>query len=556
MRSPTLALSWLTWGRHRYGLAGLALFLFGLCVLHRAQTRDFLLSQSGIAVQAISISLAFIYIVYAFSYAELGARIHASGFPAWLYTLPVRTFWLVIWPMVSGGLAIAATWVVVARWIFPADFEVPIVWPALGLAVTMAWIQAIDWSPLGGITKGIVAAVVLGGMWVSLLNGQSHDVALYVVPALWPLAVVAAVAGVSRARRGGLMGMPGLTVLSSLAAGVIPRRRSAFRGPAAGLLWWECRRNGLLLPGVVGCILLLLSFFVPSWEKRTAIDLIIQIPRFLPLLGLLAGIVLGKSDVWSRPLRLTSFAATRPVTSGDVVIAKFKMLALSLLATWLLIAATGVVWMFMAGLKDEVKNTWNDAVISHNQQELRNEPLPERPEDFDYARLTTRTASFYLSQAVAIAGLFTYTWLLMAGNLVASLSGRAWVFLGAIFFYLGAVPNFLAFNSSAQHELPELYQFVYRWLLELGVGLVVIKLALAAWATRTACRRGSLSPAGAIGIFITWCLATAVMIAFARITFLRGQETKLRDVAVGTILACPLVRLLGAPLVLDWNRRR
>src|SRR5262245_5582963 len=141
MHSPTRALNWQIWGRHRWGLAGTLLLVAGLCAVPQAYPTTTLTSNVGntgfpVAL-ALLMPLGFVipYLAYVFSLIELGNRAGSSGFPRWMLTLPLRTPWLVLWPMSSAAVTVAATWLVVAWFALkPVGLEVPLVWPALGLA--------------------------------------------------------------------------------------------------------------------------------------------------------------------------------------------------------------------------------------------------------------------------------------------------------------------------------------------------------------------------------------------------------------------------------------
>jgi hypothetical protein len=559
MHSPTLAILGLTWGRHRWGLAALVVGLAGLCLLHRNVPTQTVISETTMAGLAISVTVAFFYIIYAFSYAELGARVRTSGFPPWLFTLPVPTYRLVFWPMLSGAVAIAGTWLAVAHFILrPAGLDVQVVWPALALAVSLAWVQAMDWSPLGGVTKALVAGAVLTAIWFPLLNERYHDAALIGVPCLLPLAFLVAVAGVGHARRGGRVDIPLAELLGRVVAR-LPRRRRPFGSPGRALLWWDFRRNGVLLPVLVGCGLVILTLFVHRWEKTTVLQVIVLDLIYLPFLGVLVGCVLGKPDLWSRPLRLPSFLGVRPVRTGDLVIAKLKSGALSVLATWLLIAACGVLWLALTDSFSEVGRIWQHWLEYLAQQDFQATMKAGDTVDPDAYMAAMEhpvaTARAYALLALYAGALFGFTWLLLVGNLVASLAGRLWVLAGAFFFYLAGLPNLMVFQSGLHSSYPKEYDVVMDALPWIATVLVAIKLSLAGWALHRGYRRGLLTAASAVGIVLVWCLIVALIVPTAYY-FITSQRAAWRHVALACVLLCPLVRIAGAPLVLEWNRRR
>src|SRR5262249_16724934 len=115
MRSAALALTWQTWGRHRWGLLAVALVLGAVIALQRSLPSDFVASETGVALFSISLGFGFVYLAYAFSLTEVGPRTRASSFPAWMFTLPARTPVLVAPAMLSGTLTVALTWVAAAE---------------------------------------------------------------------------------------------------------------------------------------------------------------------------------------------------------------------------------------------------------------------------------------------------------------------------------------------------------------------------------------------------------------------------------------------------------
>ncbi len=559
MRSPTLALLWLTWGRHRWGLAALFVGIAGLCSWYGSQPAATLIDPTTMAVLSITLTLAFIYIIYVFSYADLGARVRTSGFPVWMFTLPVPTRRLVFWPMLFGPLSIALAWMAVAHFVLqPAKMEVPLVWPALALAVSLAWVQALDWSPLGGVTKALAAGGVLAGVWLTFGNESLGVSPVLLAAGLLPLAFVVGVAGVGHARRGGQVAVLAWTAPLTRAVARLPRRRRPFSSPNGALLWWEMRRNGIVLPVLIGCWLAFLTCFAPSWERGTSFQLIIGHLGYLPFLGILVGCALGKSDVWSRPLRLSAFMGTRPVRTGDLVVAKLRMAALSLLATWLVILACGVLWMTLTGGFYEVEQFWHNWLTSLAWRDLR--PAMQAgtldPDTYREAMQNLKaTPQAYGLLALCGLALFGFTWLLLVGNLFASLSGRLWVLGAVVFFYLGAVPNFLVFQGSLQQSYPEQYRAVVDALPTLLTVAVAIKFAAAGSALYWGYRRGLLTVGAAVEIVLCWCVVLATVLPVAHLV-VTEERIAWRYVVLACVLACPLVRIAGAPLILEWNRRR
>src|SRR5690348_2992982 len=108
MRSAALPLSWELWRRVRpWSLPGLA-YLVVLIGLSRAVTTGYLELVYGAKVLSVAVlPLAHSYVLLLMlvvnpgggTWAGTDLTARASGFPAWKFSLPVRTAALVFWPM-------------------------------------------------------------------------------------------------------------------------------------------------------------------------------------------------------------------------------------------------------------------------------------------------------------------------------------------------------------------------------------------------------------------------------------------------------------------------
>src|SRR5678810_1011004 len=100
MRSPVQAIAWEICARNRWALL-LAFGLIPFCALawwiippgHELMN----------AMQVFSAIATFTSLVWVFSYTANDPRGSFSGFPAWMYTLPMSTRALVICPMLLGA---------------------------------------------------------------------------------------------------------------------------------------------------------------------------------------------------------------------------------------------------------------------------------------------------------------------------------------------------------------------------------------------------------------------------------------------------------------------
>lgn len=533
MHSPALALNWQIWSRHRWGLAGALLIVIGICAMPQAYPTDKLTSDVGNTgvpfMMAILMPFGFVilYLAYVFSHAELGKRAGSSGFPLWMLTLPVRTPWLVLWPMLSAAVTVALTWLAVGWFALnQVGLDVPLVWPALGLACTLVWIQAIDWSPLGFLSKALVACIVLAGLWIGLMRDDTHDATFAALPAILLLGFVAGSAGVSRLRRGGRSS--GFTrVLAPALRWRIGRERR-FATAQQAQFWLEWRRNGSLLPLLAACWVVLVALFMVLSDSGNVTSTMTSTAFLSLILAPVVGLILGKPDVWSRQVRLPTFAAGRPLTCGDLVLAKLRMTALSLLAAWLILALGFAILL-----------AWG----THYADLWR--ALERMPAEF-------HSAKQYAMIAASLMGLFGFTVFLMAGTFVVSLTGRFWMLLAVLFFYLGGLPNLLAMDA---------FKLFKDYLVEVATAALVLKLLLAGWAFRYCYRRGLISGAGIVWLVGLWlvtvgCAFLAFYLAFPTNADDRAYRDYVRDHALGVGLLCPLFRIALAPMALAWNRHR
>jgi hypothetical protein len=540
MHSRALVLNWQIWGRHRWGLVGALLIVAGICALPQAFPTDKLTSDVALTgipfviagfpfmiLILMPFGLVMLYLAYVFSLAERGNRPVLSSFPLWMLTLPVPTLWLVLWPMLSAAVTVALTWLAVGWFALnKVGLEVPLVWPALGMACTLIWIQAVDWSPLGFVSKVLVACAVLGALWTGLMRSETHAVTFAALPAILLLGFVAGSIGVSRLRRGERSSGFALALALRWSKG----RARRFTTPQQAQFWLEWRRNGSLLPMLAACWVLLVALVMvsPSVDNGTA--MMNATPIFALILAPVAGLILGKPDVWSRQVRLPAFAAGRPLSCGDMFLAKLRMTALSVLAAWLVLALGLAVWL-----------AWGTHFADIWQRWARMPP-------------EQRSAKFYATDAATLIGLFGFNVLLTASTFVVSLTGRFWLVLATLFLYVGGIPTLIAMDA---------LKIFKDYLVEVATVALLLKLLLAGWAFRYCYGHGLISGIGVAGLVAIWLVTVGSAFLAFYLTFLAGRDfdgmeywSGLQVFTLGPGLLCPLFRIALAPMALAWNRHR
>ena len=555
MRTPAAALAWQLWGRHRWGL-GLALacwlLLALLVAVLPASAHEPLAALAG----AVLLPPTLFYVVVVFAYGEDGRPIEGapSSFPPRQFTLPVPTAALVAWPLLSGTAAAALAWLLCAGFVLrPCGADVPLVWPALLLAATLAWLQAILWSPFPlPLIRLPVAVVVPIGLVVFGTVGSTHGlrepVLAAVFAALLPPAYLAAWAGVSRARHGDTPEWA-LRPATGRAAARAPAR-PPFASPAQAQLWCEWRLHGLGLPllllglylPLTGLALLLtrigdaavdggVSPFLVPFSRETRVTVLVFHPLLdmPPLFAAVLGVGLGSTGP---RFRTSAFLLTRPLTSAALVTAKLRLAARTTLAAAGVTLLTALGWLLLTGIGPDVAGWWR-------QVEEMPYPVPA-----------------WVLALLALAGLLGLTWLQLAKGLVFGLSGRAWLqpipFVG-----LGLLLPALAFGSWLAHH-PEYDDTLRtaRALLPWAMGLaVLLKLSAVGSAGYAAVRRGlwergSLAAVAGVWLVTAGCLLVVLSSLIPPGTLPRGV------IPLGVVLLLPLARILAAPLALEWNRHR
>src|SRR5258705_67776 len=138
MPSAARAIAWEFRQRHRWGLVALAAYFLVLATIkllipESSLTFNMDSGERFAVVVMVPLTATFLYLLTVFSFGLSGdVAGRQSMYPARMFTLPVSTTALTLWPMLCGAAAMAMLWLAtrfLAVW--PAGFGIPVIWPAL-----------------------------------------------------------------------------------------------------------------------------------------------------------------------------------------------------------------------------------------------------------------------------------------------------------------------------------------------------------------------------------------------------------------------------------------
>ncbi|HUF22844.1 MAG TPA: hypothetical protein VMN81_01860 [Vicinamibacterales bacterium] len=536
MRSAAAAFAWEFRQRHRWGLAGLVVYLFVLAAikmlfLARGHAISFDNNLSYAFVVVVPVTATFLYFLAVFSFGlagDLAAR--QSMYPARLFTLPVTTAGLAGWPMLYGTVAMALLWAAMRLFaLWPPEFDVPMIWPALLAASMLAWLQALTWMPypLPGLR------VIVTVLWLTAIDAVvfiavefkvREPVMLALLAPHVPLAYLAARFAVGRARRGHVPDWRRMFRPLSTFATVLANRRESFPSAARAQVWFEWRAHGRSLPLLVAILLPfeLGQLFIHG-DTPKLVFYTLAVVLLTP--GFMAGFVSATASTSNPP-----FLATRPLSSASLIAAKLTATIWSTAAAWLLVLAAVPLGLELSG-------TW---------------PVVIEPARRLHAVIGTPRA--VVIGLLALSGLILWTWKRLVQGLYIGLTGRASLIKGNVFLtlsllcVLGPALHWMIGNSLVRVAVVD----VMGWLPAV---LVPIKMAAAAWVVTRLYRSGLLSDRVLVTGAACWC--AAVLALYGVLVWIVSTPLFPRSfLALVAILAIPLARLSAAPLALAWNRHR
>jgi len=544
-RSPGRAILWEFRRRHRWGLIAVVAYLIVI------GTIKLVLLQSGwqftlddverfIFVFLVPVTSAFTYFLAVFTYGLSGdVAGRRSMFPARMFTLPVSTAGLAGWPMLYGAIVTAVLWAamrVFAMW--PADFEAPVVWPALALMALLAWAQALTWMPYGlpglRVIVTLLCLAAIEGVVILALHFKAREPVMiaWLAPQV-PLAYLVARIAVARARRGEVPDWRPRLARVGRITDAPTSRRTHFASPARAQAWFEWRRHGLTLPGWVAILLPFELALLWAAGDSTALILAILIGALLtpPLMAAFTAATVRKSNPDARDsLGVSPFIATRPLTNAQLTTAKLEATLWSTAAAWLLVLIAvpiALVW----------SDTW--PVVAH------------RARRFADVAGAPRAIAFLL---LVLGAFIASTWKQLVQTLWIGLSGRAWVVNTSIvlaLMALSAVGPALVYLA----ENRRLQLLLWSSIPTIVAVLVCFKMIASVWVIARLQRHQILGDRALVVGSALW-VAGVLAIYAALVWFVDTPIFPRYFLALVAIMAVPLARVSAAPLALAWNRHR
>lgn len=563
--SPALALGYFFWTRHRRGLtlaAGywLAVMIFCLAVpasyLKLGANEELWLTWLVFIISALLYSgflVAIGYFVVVFTFGR-EARLEGceSGFPSRLWTLPLSTGTLTVSTMLWGSVTMILGWATLALLAGrPYGFDMPLAWPGLVLAVILAWLQAILWTPLPlpwvRVFLMIPVSAILVYTPVAVLALEAPPVVVSgVLALLLPAAYWTAIRGVARARRGD--NVPWAWPAWLRWPWAAPDARRPFASTLQAQRWFEWRSNGLAFPVVVAAGLVIelplmpflagilddaekgMTPIVPLWLLHHVGSLWLVMASLvigMPFLAAALGVEMGRFG--RATYRMPSFLATRPVSEALLVRAKFESALWSTLAGWGVVAVGLLLWFALGG------------------------HAAEAAQQFETMRQRHAPGLVWGWLILLVGGAVVLTWLQMAQRMWMGLTGsRGWIdkstFSPVAFVALLILGDWLVYHSA--------YGPILKRLLPWLAGAAVVLKSLAAVWSLSTLRRRELIPGGVLwGALVIWLTLAASLFA-ALYALLPSDCFSVPVVVLGIVLLLPLTRLALAPLALAWNRHR
>jgi hypothetical protein len=549
-RSPAFALATDLFSAGRRGFAIIVALLAAAAALSLSSYLDDKPILQELTNVALVISLILLFGLL--NYTEHHPRSGLTGFPTRLFTLPASTFLLVSCPMICGLFTVVALYSAWVLLVFrPMGRPFLLTYPAVVLACGMVCYLAILWSLAAHRLARLIALSMLGTglVGVALLPmidsqrfSQTNLSLLFITLTL--TAYISAFASVRRQRHaGGVRTSAGL--LLQRAIEILPVPTTPFPSTASALFALEFRRAGLILPlGVFFvCLFAILTALAvyPLGAEVTAITFL-----WLAPLPLLLSTLIGKA--FSSESSLPSFISIRPITSGDLLLAKMRAAACSVAVSWLLVLTLIPLWLQLCDTT-VLSQWWHQITLTYSN-------------------------TIYALLPLLLLSAMLFTWKLMIASTPTGLLGKprlyycqVFLFLALLIFFAIRVPIMmerLAQGGQSLQNQPKLRTFLATptsTITSIIAASLILKIALANYFWRKATLHRHLSSQHARLYFAFWLIATGILTTCAYLLTSAPQIAAILPRAkfffpMVILTIFPIARIPLAAIALSTNRTR
>jgi hypothetical protein len=543
VKSPTTALLWEIWQRHRWTIGGIASLTMAGRLIDASYTAGPTTDEAS-AVTTLCGIFAFLLLFSVFNYTDADQSAGLGRFPHRLFTLPVSSLRLVATPVLAGIVAIEILYLAWTNPLSRGGSTSPF-FVAILLAALMVFYLAVLWTCA---RAGSLRLVIIGAIAAALF-------AVGLVPSFPPtpvppwrseIAVAGMVAGlalvtfmvtwthVAGARTGGGRAGVCLERLIDTMTSLHPTRRRPFATSRAAHFWYEWRASGTVLPAVVmGVVVFVIApaSWLASGDARYTLWLLTGALATPIVLALPIGMAFSKPTFWSEDLAVPAFVAIRPLSSQELVAIKVKVAWASAALSWGGVLVFLAVWLSSWANLDLVSRLWT--------QLLSGQPA---------------AAKYGLAVLVPLGGMLL-TWRSLVSHLWSGLSGMRPLFLASAFSLVALVTSVMLDVGPPNWLLRDPSRFGV--IVRVAVAAVIAKGALAAYAWR------GVSLRHVRGYLLPWLAGTTSLVALGLVVvglaraYLPPAVDRPRTVVVLiAVLAMPIARVGLARSSLARNRHR
>jgi hypothetical protein len=548
MRPAVVVLAWEFWAANRRGWAIVLSTIVGCALLYRILAEPLQRSEGLRFLCCLPMVMSLILAGAFCNFTDRERRDGIAGFPRRLFVLPLRTRFLVTWPMAFGLMSVVTIYVAWATVVLrPLDIDIWVRWPATLLAACVVFYQAIIWCLCGfRITRivilSLVVTTVVGIGFLPMLLPKSNfwsseAVLTGAITSAAAVAYAGTIVIVGAQRRGGARGWSWALPFVDRLIATLPLRRHTLKSPAAALFWIEWRRSGFILPASVLLTAVLMLTVTIRFTDRGA-EATMWAETWLALMPILLavpiGMGFGKPDFWSLELSLPTFVAARPVSGRQLVAAKMKAAALSTILAWaaLMIIAPLSIYLYL-----DIEH-WRDA--------------------WEMFGIIYLPLSHWALPILSLVMGMLLTWSLLIGSIWLGCSGRPAFYYSFVAVGMAALLTtlvFLVWWAESPRSRDNLIVNLLPWLPWLLAAAISAKVWAAVGCAHQLRRRRLISSGHIAVIFCVWLAATSCFFFHAWLMSPRIEWLRIILVLMALCII-PVARIAAAPLTIAWNRHR